>query len=173
MNIVIKNVLRLTVFLFIQVFILNQIPPLHQFVVPYVYFLFLLWLPFRITPLTLLYVGFGLGLISDMFFKTPGLHLAACGLVAYLRPYVVNLLLPKEATEWGNQEPSTKTMGSVPYWTYMVIMTLLHHFYLILMEWLQFGSFFYFIGKLIATTVLSLALFQLFDLFMNRNSKVR
>jgi hypothetical protein len=108
-----------------------------------------------------------------MFFKTPGLHLAACVLVAYMRPFIINLLLPKEATEWGNQEPAKKTMGSVPYWTYLVIMTLIHHFYLILMEWLQFGSFLYFIGKLIATTVLSLALFQLIDLFMNRNSKAR
>lgn len=173
MNIVIKNLLRLTVFLFIQVFILNRIPPLHQFVVPYVYFLFLLWLPFRTAPMSLLYIGFGVGLISDMFFKTPGLHLAACVLVAYLRPYVVTLLLPKEATEWGNQEPAAKTMGSAPYWTYMVIMTMVHHFYLILLEWMQFGSFFYFIGKLIATSVLSLVLFQLIDLFMNRNSKAR
>jgi len=44
-------------------------------------------------------------------------------------------------------------------------MTLLHHFWMILLEWMQFGSFFYFIGKLIATSLLSLLLILITDLF--------
>jgi hypothetical protein len=108
-----------------------------------------------------------------MFYKTPGLHLAACVLIAYIRPPFIQLLLPKEATEWGNEEPSRKTMGQVPYVTYIIIMTLIHHSYLILLEWLQFGSFLYFSGKLIGTTIVSLLLIMIADLLFNRNTRTR
>jgi len=157
----------------IQVFVLSKIPPLHQFVVPYFYFAFILWLPFRIGRTALLFIGLATGMLTDMFFKTPGLHTAACLLIAYVRPFLVNLLLPKEATDWGNEEPSKKTMGAVPYTTYLVVLTLLHHFYLILLEWMQFGSFLYFFGKLIATSLVSLLLILITDLFLNRKSKLR
>lgn len=63
-------------------------------------------------------------------------------------------------------------MGPVPYGTYLVILTLLHHFYLILLEWMQFGNFLYFIGKLVATSLVSLLLIMITDLFLNRKSKL-
>ena len=173
MNFVVKNIIRLTLMLAIQVFVLNKVPPLHQFIVPYFYFVFLLWLPFKITRTTLLFVAFGLGYLTDIFYKTPGLHMAACVLLAYLRPPFIKLLLPKEATEWGNEEPSRKTMGQVPYITYVVGLTLIHNFYLILLEWLQFGSFLYFTGKLLATTLVSLLLIIIADLLLSRNSRTR
>jgi hypothetical protein len=173
MNLVVKNIIRLTLMLAIQVFVLNKVPPLHQFIVPYFYFVFLLWLPFKITRTALLFVAFGLGYLTDIFYKTPGLHMAACVLLAYLRPPFIKLLLPKEATEWGNEEPSRKTMGQVPYITYVVGLTLIHNFYLILLEWLQFGSFLYFTGKLLATTLVSLLLIIIADLLLSRNSRTR
>lgn len=173
MNLVVKNIIRFFLLLFIQVFILQKIPPLHQFIVPYLYYAFILWLPFRIPRVQLLFVGFLTGLILDFFYKTPGLHASVCTLIAYLRPFLITLLLPKEATEWGNQEPNAKNMGSVPYWTYIVTMTLMHHFWMILLEWMQFGSFLFFIGKLLATSVFSMLLILLTDLFMIRNAKLR
>lgn len=173
MNLVVKNIIRLTLMMAIQVFVLNKVPPLHQFIVPYFYFVFLLWLPFKITRTALLFVAFGLGYLTDIFYKTPGLHMAACVLLAYLRPPFIKLLLPKEATEWGNEEPSRKTMGQVPYITYVVGLTLIHNFYLILLEWLQFGSFLYFTGKLLATTLVSLLMIIIADLLLSRNSRTR
>lgn len=173
MNLIVKNIFRFAVMLFIQVFVLSKIPPLHQFIVPYFYFAFVLWLPFRIGRIPLLLMAFTAGILTDMFFKTPGLHAAACVLVAYARPFLVNLLLPKEATDWGNEEPSNQTMGAVPYATYIIMLTMLHHFYLILLEWMQFGSFFYFLGKLIATSLVSLLLILITDLFLSRKSKLR
>lgn len=173
MNLVVKNIIRFIIIMTVQLFVLNNVPPLHQFIVPYFYFVFLLWLPFKITRTALLFVAFSVGYITDMFYKTPGLHLAACVLIAYIRPPFIQLLLPKEATEWGNDEPTRKTMGQVPYMTYIIIMTIIHHFYLILLEWLQFGSFFYFSGKLIGTTVVSLLLIMIADLLFNRNTRTR
>jgi hypothetical protein len=173
MNLFVKNIIRLILILVVQLFVLNNVPPLHQFIVPYFYFIFILWLPFKITRTALLFVAFAVGYITDMFYKTPGLHLAACVLIAYIRPPFIKLLLPKEATEWGNEEPTRKTMGQVPYMTYVIILTLIHHFYLILLEWLQFGSFFYFSGKLFGTTIVSLLLIMIADLLFNRNTRTR
>lgn len=173
MNLVVKNIIRLILFMFIQVFVLQKIPPLHQFIVPYFYFVFILWLPFRISRMQLLFVAFLTGMLLDFFYKTPGLHAASCTFIAYIRPYLITLLLPKEATEWGNQEPTSKNMGSVPYWTYMITMTLLHHFWMIFWEWMQFGSFLFFLGKITATSAISLLLILIADLFMNRNGKLR
>ncbi len=173
MSLLFKNIIRFILIMFIQVFVLNKIPPLHQFIVPYFYFVFILWLPFKMGRTALLLISFSVGLVTDMFFKTPGLHAAACVLIAFVRPFLINLLLPKEATDWGNEEPSKKTMGPVPYATFLIILTILHHFYLILLEWMQFGSFLYFIGKLVATTLISLFLIMITDLFLNRKSKLR
>jgi hypothetical protein len=83
------------------------------------------------------------------------------------------LLLPKEVTDWGSQEPDRKTMGSFTYTIYMGLMTLVHHFYLILLEWLQFGDFLYFTGKLTATSLLSMLLFLVTDLLISRNTRTR
>lgn len=173
MSILLKNIIRISIILFFQVFIVTKIPPLHQFIIPYFYFVLILWLPFKITRINLLLLAFLIGSLVDWFFKTPGLHAAASLLIAYLRPFLINLLLPKEATEWGNEEPSTKTMGSVPYLIYIVLLTLFHHTYLIFLEWLQFGSFLYFVGKLLGTGIVSLLLILIADLFFSRKSKSR
>ncbi|MFZ9239881.1 MAG: rod shape-determining protein MreD [Chitinophagaceae bacterium] len=173
MSVVIKNIIRIFILLFFQVFIVTRIPPLHQFIVPYFYFVLILWLPFKISRINLMVVGFLIGSAVDWFFKTPGLHAAASLLIAYLRPFVINLLLPKEATEWGVEEPSNKTMGSVSYSVYIIILTILHHAYLIFLEWLQFGSFLYFIAKLFATGLVSLLLILIADLFFNKKSTLR
>lgn len=173
MTLVVKNILRLLLILFVQVYILSRIPPLHQFIVPYLYFAFILWLPFRITRTALLFTAFAVGFIVDVFYKTPGLHTAAVVLIAYLRPFLINLLLPKEATEWGNEEPSKKNMGTVPYFTYLILLTLVHNAYLIFLEWISFGSFLYFLGKLIGTSLISMLLIVIADLLMARKSKAR
>lgn len=173
MNPIVKNTIRFFFILFIQVFILNKIPPLHQFVVPYFYFIVILWLPFKTQRWVILIVGFLLGFTVDIFYKTPGLHAAASVLIAYLRPFVINLLFPKEATEWGNEEPNRLSMGALPFTTYVILLTILHNLYLIFLEWMQFGSFFYFLGKLIATSLVSLLLILISELLVNRRKKVR
>jgi rod shape-determining protein MreD len=170
MNPIVKNTIRFFFILFFQVFILNKVPPLHQFVVPYIYFLVILWLPFKTQRWATLLVGFLIGFAVDMFYKTPGLHSAASVLVAYLRPFVINLLIPNEATEWGNEEPNRLSMGAIPFTTYVIVLTVSHNFYLIFLEWMQFGSFFYFLGKLIATSLVSLLLILISELLVNRKS---
>ena len=173
MRFIIKNSIRFFIIIFIQVFILSKVPPLHQFIVPYFYFVLILWLPFKTSKTSLLFYGFLIGMIVDIFYKTPGLHTASSVLIAYMRPYIINLLLPKEVTEWGDEEPNRFSMGSLPYSTYILFLTILHNGYLILLEWIQFGSFLYFLGKLIGTSLISLLLMLIAELFVHRKTRTR
>jgi rod shape-determining protein MreD len=135
MSQLVKNILRFICFILLQVYVLNQVPPLHQFITPYLYFLFILWLPFSTPRLALLIIAFFLGLTLDYFMGTPGLHAAPCVLIAYLRPFLINLLISQEGAELNYAEPSIKSLGWAPYSLYVLIFTFLHHFYLVLLAY--------------------------------------
>lgn len=173
MSLLAKNIIRFILFILVQVYILSQIPPLHQFITPYLYFLFILWLPFNISRFSLLIVSFFLGITLDYFLGTPGLHAAPCVLIAYLRPFLINILISQEGAELNYAEPSIKSMGAAPYGLYVLVFTFIHHFYLVLIEWMQFGNFLYFIGKVTATTGVSLLLIFITEMLFFRKQKFR
>ncbi len=173
MNSILKNSIRFILFLLIQIIILNEVPPVHQFITPYLYFIFLLWLPFGTSRLATTLLGFFLGYCLDMFTNTPGLHAAAATLIGYLRPTILNILLAQEASEEITKEPSIGTMGWGPFAFYIFSLTFIHHFYLVLLEWLQFGNFSYFIGKVLFTSLMSILLILLVELLLNRRKLKR
>jgi hypothetical protein len=169
----VRNIIRFAIFILIQVYLLNKIPFLHQFIVPYLYYLFILWLPFGISRMGLLAVGFITGITLDFFTMTPGLHAAACVLIAYLRPFIIGILAPKDASGFSYREPSPKSMGWTPYMIYIVVLTFFHHAYMVLLEWLSFGSILHFIVKVIATTGISMLLIITTELLFPRRMKFR
>lgn len=168
-----RNMIRFAVFILVQVYILNRIPHLHRFIAPYIYYLFILWLPFSVSRQWLLLIGFFTGLTLDYFMVTPGLHAAACLLIAYVRPIMITLLTPKDSTEFNYREPSPKSMQWTPYIVYVVVLTLLHHTYMVFLEWLSVGRFLDFIIKVIATTGISLLLILAVELLFPRKLKFR
>lgn len=173
MSTLVKNIIRFLIFILVQVYVLDNIPPLHRFIIPVVYFLFILWLPFSIPRFWLLVTGFLTGISLDYFTMTPGLHAAACVLLAYVRPFVINILTPKDTSEFNYREPSPQSMGWTPYLVYILILTFLHHLYLVFLEWLQFGTFLDFIIKVLATTGISMLLIILTELLFPRKLRFR
>ncbi|HLG41011.1 MAG TPA: hypothetical protein VI461_15125 [Chitinophagaceae bacterium] len=169
----VRNIIRLAVFILLQVYLLNKIPFLHKFIVPYLYYLFILWLPFSISRMGLLLVGFLAGMALDFFMMTPGLHAAPCVLIAYFRPFIINILAPKDTTGYSYREPSPKAMGWTPYLVYTFSLTLLHHGYLVFLEWLSFGTFLQFLIKVVATTGISMLLIITTELLFPRRLKFR
>lgn len=173
MNDLAKNIIRFIVLMAIQVFILDKIPHLHRFITPYLYFIFILWLPFSVSRQWLLIIGFLTGLVLDYFTMTPGLHAAACTLIAYVRPFVINILTPKDSSEFNYREPSPRAMQWTPYAVYVFILTLLHHGYMVLLEWLDFGSFLDFLIKVVTTTAISMLLIFTAEIVFPRKLKFR
>ncbi len=172
MSDLVKNIFRLLVFILVQVYILDKIH-LHRFVIPVLYYIFILWLPFSLTRISLLFIGFVTGLMLDYFTNTPGLHAAACILIAYARPFVINLLIPKDTAEFNYREPSPRAMGWAPYTVYALVLTVLHHSYMYLLEWLDLGNMIAFLIKVGATTGISMLLIFTVELLFPRKVKFR
>jgi rod shape-determining protein MreD len=133
MNVYFKNILRFCIIVLMQVYILNGIK-LHWFTepagalfVPFVYPLYILLLPFETPVWALLLLGCGIGLTVDTFMTTAGMHAAATLLMAYLRTNVLNALMPRNLTEYMNQQPSIKNMGWAPFLVYSGFLILVHH----------------------------------------------
>lgn len=173
MSTLVKNIVRFCLFILVQVFVLYQIPPLHHLVTPYIYFLFILWLPYRMGRRTQLLLAFLLGFALDAFTKTYGLHSAPCLLIAYLRPFLINLLLTREGADFNYNEPSVQSMGFAPYFTYVTILTFVHHVSLFFLEALQTGGLVYFVIKALFSTAISLLLILLTELLFSRKQRFR
>ncbi len=173
MSNLVKNIIRFCLFILIQVFVLNNVPPLHHLVTPYLYYLFILWLPFKMGRKSIMILAFMLGFALDCFTKTYGLHAAPCVLIAYLRPFLINLLISQEGVESNYNEPSTKSMGFTPYLTYIAILTVVHHSLLFFLQALQMGGYLYFLIKMLLSTAVSLVLIFLTELLFVRKQRFR
>ena len=158
---------------FVQVYLLNKMPHLHRLVLPSLYFVFVLWLPFSMSRPALLLSAFLLGLTVDYFSMSPGLHAAACVLIAYLRPYLVTLLMPRDTQEYQYPEPSVRAMQWAPYVVYVLFLSFVHHFYLTFLQWLSVGSFWSLIGKTFLGTLISFLLILTVDLLFPRQQSYR
>jgi rod shape-determining protein MreD len=173
MSVLVKNILRAILFMLVQVFVLDKIV-LHQMVTPYLYFLFVLWLPFKMQRPWLMLIAFAYGFILDSFRHNPGFHAAACVLIAYIRPFLVNIFIPQEGADTNFEEPSIKSMGGIlPYAIFMSVLCLLHNGWLFLLEAWQFGNFWYFLAKTILSTVISILLIIVTELIFVRKQKFR
>ncbi len=173
MSSLVKNIIRFLLFILVQVYVLNNVPPLHHLINPYIYYLFILWLPFQLGRRWLMILAFITGLTLDFFTKSPGLHAAPCVLIAYLRPFLINLLISQEGADTNYEEPSFKSMGFAPYFTYVVILTVVHHGFLFLLEALQFAGIWYFLGKTFLSVAISLLLVVIVELLFVRKQRFR
>jgi len=173
MNTIIKNIVRFVILILFQVYVLDKIR-LHQMVTPYIYFIFILWLPFKINRTLLMILAFILGFSLDSFRHHPGFHAAACVLMAYLRPFLINLLIPQEGAETNFEEPSFRSMGGMlPYLIYSGVLILVHNAWLFLLEAWQFEDFWYFFVKTFFSTAIGLLLVLITELLFSRNQKFK
>lgn len=139
-NEILKYTGLFVVLLAIQVLLLNNIQ-FSGYVNPYVYILFILLLPFEISSWMILLLSFATGIVIDLTTGTLGLHTAATVFAGFSRPWVLQLISPHDGYETGDV-PGIKTYGLRWFLSYIVIITLLHHFALFYIEVFRFDYFF-------------------------------
>ena len=173
MTVVLKYFLRFSLLMLVQVYVLDNIN-LHQMVTPYLYFLFLLWLPFNINRSLLMIIGFAVGFSLDSFRHQPGFHASACVLIAYLRPFIVNLLIPQEGAETNYLAPSMQSLGGLlPYLVFSGVLAFLHNAWVFFLEAWQFGNIWYFLIKTLLSTAVTLILILITELIFPRKQRFR
>lgn len=124
----------------LQIFILNNIQ-LSGYINPYLYVLFILLLPYEIAGWALLIVGLLTGLTIDTFMNTYGMHSSATIFLAFLRPYMLQMLADREDVDKkGN--PSLSGNGFVWFLKYVSILVFAHHLMLFFIEAFSFSTFF-------------------------------
>ncbi|MFO8021213.1 MAG: rod shape-determining protein MreD [Perlabentimonas sp.] len=137
---ILKYIGLLLLLVLLQLFLFNNIQ-LSGYINPYVYILFILLLPYAIPGWLLLLSGFFLGLILDVFMNTYGMHSSATLFLAFVRPYLLNLLADREDLDQKGR-PSLSSNGIVWFVKYTVMAVFAHHLFLFFIESFTLTNFF-------------------------------
>ena len=112
-------------------------------------------------PNVLLFIlSFILGLTIDAFYDTPGLHAASCVLLAFVRVLFISITVQKEGFD-NEPEPTMSVMGMRWFFTYALVLTLSHHFFLFNLEVFRFSEIPYTIGRFLLSSMFTLFLMLL------------
>jgi rod shape-determining protein MreD len=164
---IIVNLIRFVFLVFIQVFLLKNIS-LYNLSTPYLYILFILLLPFETPNVLLFLLAFLLGLTIDMFYNTPGLHSASCVLLAFVRILFISITVQKEGFD-NEPEPTLSVMGFRWFFTYALILTLFHHFFLFNLEVFRFSEIQYTLTRVVLSTIFTVFLMLVSGLLFYRS----
>jgi hypothetical protein len=125
------------------------------YVNPYLYILFVLILPFETPKWFLLVLASVLGLSMDLFSNTPGMHMAASVFLAFLRPFVLAGISPRD-----NYEPGTLPLPSFYgfgwFFKYAAVLVIVHHFFFFLIESMSMSSILWIIIKTVFSSFFTL-----------------
>jgi len=163
------NIFRLALLLLAQILIFSNIN-FSSFVNPYVFPLFILLLPFETPRWLLMFIGFGSGLLLDLFLGSVGMHAAACLLIAYLRPFLINIITPK-GTEF-EISPNVYAQGITWFVVYLGITMFLYLAFYFLVEAATFLNFLLLLIKIFLSVFVSV-IFMLIFLFLFSAKKKR
>lgn len=163
------NLFRLLLLLMAQILIFSN-SNFSSFINPYVFPLFILLLPFETPRWLLMIIGFLSGLALDIFLGSAGMHAAACLLVGYLRPFLINVITPK-GTEF-EISPNVYSQGITWFVVYLGVAMVTYLTFYFLIEAATFLNFFWLFIKIILSTVVSV-IFMLIFLYLFSSRKKR
>lgn len=166
MYIIARNILRFIVVVLFQVLVMDNVM-LNGYMVPYVYLLFILLMPFETPRWIVLLSGFALGLTIDLWEHTPGMHTAATVLIAFIRPYLLSLMSPRDGYE-PETFPRVYFYGFAWFLKYTLLMVFIHHLLLFYLEVFQLQNFLSTLSRVILSTILSASTIVLSQFFVFR-----
>jgi rod shape-determining protein MreD len=166
---VIINLIRFIVLVFIQVFLLKNIT-LYNLASPYLYILFILLLPFETPNILLFALAFIMGITIDAFYDTPGLHAASSVLLAFVRILFISITVQKEGFD-NEPEPTLSIMGFRWFFTYAVVLTFVHHFFLFTLEAFNFSELEYTLSRVLLSSIFTVFLMVLSGLLFFRRKE--
>lgn len=164
-----RYLFNLIIIILIQVIILNNLN-LGGYINPFLYVLFILTLPVDIPDWLLLVIGFFLGLLMDIFLNSLGMHTSASVFIAFLRPFLLRYLAPRDGYEPGSL-PIPSYFGFSWFLKYSAISVFAHHLFLFLIEAFTFANFFTTLWKTTVSTLFTLLIITIAMLFGHQKEK--
>lgn len=166
---ILVNLVRFIVLVFMQVFLLKNIT-FYNLATPYFYILFILLLPFEVPNPLLFVLSFLIGLTIDAFYDTPGLHASACVLLALVRVLFISITVQKDGFD-NEPEPTLSIMGFRWFFTYVLILTLFHHFFLLNLEVFSFSEIQYTLSRVVLSSLFTVFLILISGLLFFRRKE--
>lgn len=136
----------------LQALILNNVH-VAGYATPFLYVYLILKFESDVSRNALMLWAFFLGLTVDVFSDTPGMNAAASVLLAFVRPVILRLFMPRDAVD--SIVPTVRAMGFSSFLKYMVACVLIHHALLLIIEFFSFAHIGILLLKIVASTVLT------------------
>lgn len=138
----------------LQVLILNNVN-IAGYATPFLYIYLLVKFESDTPRNTLMLWAFFLGLAVDIFSDTPGMNAAAAVLLAFMRPLLLRLFVPRDTLDV--LVPAVHSMGVFPFLKYLIAGVLVHHGMLLTLEFFSFAHVGVLLLRILASTLLSVA----------------
>ena len=119
-----KQFFRYVVVMILQVLLFDQLQ-LWGACHPYIYVLCLLMMPITLPHSASMIIGAAAGLVMDVFCNSLGVHMAACILLMFIRPYLIGAIVNDK--DRLNEQISSRAIGTEALIKYVVIGVLIHH----------------------------------------------
>ena len=136
----------------VQVLILNSVH-IAGYATPFLYIYFILKFSSGTSRNELMLWAFFFGLTIDIFSDTPGMNAAATVLLAFLRPSLLRLFMPRDNPD--SLIPSFKTMGISPFLKYTTASVFVHSLALLSIEFFSFTSIWLLLLRVLLCTILT------------------
>lgn len=106
---------------------------------PYIYLIFILFLPVNTSRVLLLIASFILGWCIDIFENSGGVHIAASVVLGFVRPYLLKLSIQRQESEIENLQ--IQRLPILTYSIYTLLAIFIHHLILFTIEAFSFSGF--------------------------------
>ncbi|MEQ9285677.1 MAG: rod shape-determining protein MreD [Cyclobacteriaceae bacterium] len=161
------TILLSLIIIFAQVFVFKDLV-LFGVAFCFFYVLALLLIPVETNPMLQIVIGFVIGLITDAFYSTQGVHASAATFLMFVRPFWINILNP--GTGYGAVDRiNIRTQGVQWFLTYTYPLILLHCLILFFVEAFGFANFLITLSKAFFSSLFTLVVVLIIQyLFLNK-----
>ncbi|NND31923.1 MAG: hypothetical protein HKN76_04975 [Saprospiraceae bacterium] len=168
-RVITRNILRFILLVLLQGLIFHRINPGgtdFNYILIFIYPLFIMLLPIQIGKALLIFLGFLLGIGVDLFYDSPGLHASAATFTAFIRPFVLGAVQPRGGYKI-NAVPNQYQFGFNWFVRYSSILLIFHLFWYFIFEAFQFSQIFHVLLKTICSFIASLIFIVIYVFIFN------
>jgi len=145
----IVHIILFFVYVMVQVVLLKNLV-LFDTAFCFLYIAFVLLLPFELSIVAMVFIGFLLGFAIDIFYNSMGLHAFATVLICYLRNKWMSVITPQGGYDSGDS-PTMSANGVQWFLVYSIPLVFIHHLVLFFAEAFGFKMFWYTMLKIVGS----------------------
>ena len=152
--------------LFLQVLLFDNLHWLGL-VHPFIYIWAIILLPIELPRWAQMLIGATVGMVMDLFTHAPGIHMAGCVMIAYLRPLLVAGVVQDIDRLKGAVTSDTIGMGN--WMRILAILVAVHHIIVFMLEAFTFAHFGFTLLQIILSGVFSYTLILMLE-YLRKNA---